>query len=145
MSADDNMSDVEGGGAGAAISSVPTGPKDIVNTVMYVEPAVLPTSLGTDIKGIHVKCLDCKAWDKVTKLSNGYTNHLSHWRSCVKEKYDELLAERWKERCRNSTRRTSIFFVKQKTAASSGGANGCAGSNESSPVCVRRVSVDGRR
>ena len=100
MSADDNMSDVEGGGAGAAISSVPTGPKDIVNTAMYVEPAVLPTSLGTDIKGIHVKCLDCKAWDKVTKLSNGYTNHLSHWRSCVKEKYDELLAERWKERCK---------------------------------------------
>ena len=39
----------------------------------------------------------------------------------------------------------SSSSIKQKTAASSGGANGCAGSNESSPVCVRRVSVDGRR
>jgi hypothetical protein len=39
----------------------------------------------------------------------------------------------------------SSSSIKQKTAASTGGANGCAGSNESSPVCVRRVAVDERR
>ena len=41
--------------------------------------------------------------------------------------------------------KSSTSIIKQKTAASTGGANGCAGSNESSPVCVRRVAVDGRR
>ena len=65
------MSIVEGGGD--AVPPAPTGAKDIVTTVMFCEPVLVPTGIGeAEKKAVHVKCLDCDAWDKTTLLAAGY-------------------------------------------------------------------------
>ena len=55
--------------------------------------------LGKDaVPGYHVKCPNCKKYEKFIPKSQGLTNASNHWKSCVKDQatkiYEECLSTR---------------------------------------------------
>ena len=93
------MSLAPGNGGGGAAADLPTKAKEIVMTCMKVtEQKVKDSATGEDLNGFLVICVDCRNYRKEFTAKQGLTNACNHFRSCVKERYSSLLAERHKSR-----------------------------------------------
>ena len=77
---------------------LPKSAKKLCLTVMDVKE-VNGEVLGKDaVPGYHVKCPNCKKYDKFISKSQGLTKASNHWKSCVKDQalkiYEECLSRK---------------------------------------------------